>query len=68
MHMYHFAFFVVALSFFSAGAEFFGVVSSAMQSEDPSVGVLSAVCGVHGTSVARAMAAESRKNWLSFAG
>ena len=32
-----FCFFYLVRSFFSAGAEFFGVVSSAMRSEDPSV-------------------------------
>ena len=32
------------------------------------VGISSAVCRAHGTSVARAMAAESRRDWLYFAG
>ena len=32
------------------------------------VGILSAVCRARGTSVARAMAAESRRDWLYFAG
>ena len=66
MHMYHLLFLPSPVIFLCRRRVFWcDFFCNAVRGP---VDVFLAVCGVHGTSVARAVAAESRKNWLYFAG